>query len=154
MERAREAALVERMKRSLARAAGAPYDPPDAEVEQANVPVPDFAGHVALPIAMAAGALLDAGLHGSGLPSFLALGLGLSHARIAARDWPSRGHYVAGAFAALIAAGLHMVVDRGLSAFEWAVLSLALVSAAMCVEGLLDRRLESPTSSARSRAIQ
>ena len=143
MERAREAALIARMKRSLARAAGLPEEPPDAEVEPTNVPEPDFVGHVALPITMAAGALLDAGLHGSGLPSFLALGLALSHGRIALRDWPVRGHYVTGAFAALVAAGFHMKIDRGISAFEWAILSLTVVSGAMLIEGLLDRRLES-----------
>ena len=141
-ERAREAVLLERVKRSLAEAAGASPTSPHADVPQTNIPVPDFTGHVVLPIAMATGALLDAGLHGSGLPSFLALGLAASHARIAARDWPFRKHYIIGALASLVAAVFHARIDRGLSAFEWAVITLAVLSTAMLFEGVLDRRIE------------
>ena len=100
----------------------------------------DPAGHLVLPIAMAAGALVDVMLRGSGTPSVLALALAVSHLRIALRDWPSRSYYLLGTLAASISAVQFMFVSPQ-QVLDWTVWFLILTSSAMLVEGLLDLRL-------------
>ena len=133
-ERAREAALLARIE---GRSPGHIDNPSMSEI-----PRPDFWGHLVLPAAMACGALADIPIRESGFPSFLALALGASHLRIAIRDWPDRKHYLLGAAAGFVGAAQHMMVGS-LSHLDWAVSFLMLVSTAMLIEGLLDRRLES-----------
>ena len=113
------------------------------EIEPATRLLPptyDPAGHLALPIAMAAGALADVMLRGSGTPSLLALGLAVSHLRIAIRDWPSRKYYLLGTLAASISA-IHFMFVSQPQVLDWTVWFLILTSSAMLVEGLLDLRL-------------
>lgn len=115
----------------------------DSAVEPLPPPSPppfDAAGHMILPIAMAAGALSDVLLRGAGLPSLLALALGLSHLRIALRDWPSRQYYLLGAVAASSSA-IHFIFVTPPQILDWAVWFVILTSSAMLVEGLLDLRL-------------
>ena len=100
----------------------------------------DPAGHVILPIAMAAGALADVMLPGSGAPSLLALALAMSHLRIALRDWPSRRYYLLGAVAGSISS-VHFMFVTPQQILDWTVWFLILTCSAMLVEGLLDLRL-------------
>lgn len=132
-QRAREAALLARIREAPA--------PRVVEDSLSAIPTPDFWGHLVLPMAMAAGAMIDIPLRGHGFPSALALSLAASQLRIATRDWPARGHYVIGFMAALAAAVSHMVIGR-ISATDWAFSALLLISAAMLVEGWLDRGRE------------
>ena len=132
--RAREAALLARVQnRELLRV---------VETPMSEIPRPDFWGHLALPVAIACGAFADIALRGSGLPSFLAIAVAASHLRIAIRDWPTRKHYLLGAAAATVGAVQHVFIAT-VSPLDWAVSFLMLLSTAMLIEGLLDRRLES-----------
>ena len=88
---------------------------------------------IALALDMLKAAFLPPAVRGISLAG---IGLMAGSLWIVVRDWP-----LAGALAALIAATLHMSIDR-IGAPEWALLFLALVSAAMLFEGVLDRRLE------------
>ena len=107
-----------------------------------EIPHPDFWGHLALPVAIACGAFVDIPLRGSGFPSVLAIAIAASHLRIATRDWPERKHYLLGASAAAVGAAQHMFIAP-VSPIDWAVSFLMLMSIAMLIEGLLDRRQES-----------
>ena len=107
-----------------------------------EIPPPDLWGHFVLPVAIACGALADVMLRASGRPSFLALAIMASHLRIAIRDWPDRRHYLLGAMAAAVGAVQHVFIAHT-SRLDWALSFLLLVSLAMLIEGLLDRRLES-----------
>ena len=132
--RAREAALLARIEsREIPRIDVAPMS---------EIPRPDFWGHLALPVAIACGALVDIPFRGSGFPSVLAIAIAASHLRIATRDWPERKHYLLGALAAAVASVQHMFISQ-VSALDWAVSFVLLLSIAMLIEGLLDRRLES-----------
>ena len=132
--RAREAALLARIQnRELLRI---------DETPMSEIPRPDFWGHLALPVAIACGAFADIPLRGSGLPSFLAIAVAASQLRIAIRDWPTRKHYLLGAAAAAVGAVQYVFIAT-VSPLDWAVSFLMLLSTAMLIEGLLDRRLES-----------
>jgi len=106
-----------------------------------HVPVapPDVLGHFILPVAMAAGALADLRLIGTGFPSALALSLALSHLRIETRDWPVRKHYLGGVAAALVMAGAFTLVRAADQVFWLASFGVVIFSV-MTIEGLLDRR--------------
>ena len=132
--REREADLLARIEGRAVR--------PVKETPMNEIPCPDFWGHLALPVVIACGAFADIPLRGSGLPSFLALAVAASHLRIAIRDWPDRKHYLLGAAAAAVGAVQHMFIAT-VSPLDWAVSFLMLLSIAMLIEGLLDRRLES-----------
>ncbi len=108
------------------------------------VPVPlfDSLGHLALPLAIGCGALVDIGIRGAGLPSFLALALAASHLRIALRDWPSRRYYLLGTVTASMSA-IHFMFVPQQQALDWMIWFLIAVCTAMLVEGLLDYRLAS-----------
>jgi hypothetical protein len=137
LTRAREA-------RFLAQMAAMRGEAPKVEIEAprsgTEVPCFDTLGHLALPLAIACGALVDVAARGSGIPSFLALALAASHLRIALRDWPSRKHYLLGTLAASISAA-HFIFVPQHEALDWTVWFLILVCAAMLVEGLFDYRL-------------
>ncbi|HVL65887.1 MAG TPA: hypothetical protein VM364_01365 [Vicinamibacterales bacterium] len=113
----------------------------DATTEGLRPPLVDPLGHLVLPLSMAAGALIDVASRGTGAPSLLALAFAASQLRIVTRDWPYRRHYLVGALAGGVASVHYMFVslDRGA---DWALVSLILVSSAMILEALLDRRLE------------
>jgi hypothetical protein len=118
----------------------------EIEAPRSGIEVPRFdtLGHLALPLAIACGALVDVAARGSGIPSFLALALAASHLRIALRDWPSRRHYLLGTLAASVSAVHFMFVPQH-QALDWTLWFLILVCAAMLVEGLLDYRLTRST---------
>jgi hypothetical protein len=132
LTRAREARLLRRLT-------GQPDLDVPVDEKRPTIPTPDFWGHLVLPLAIACGALVDILVRGQGVPSFLALGLAASHARIAVRDWPFRKHYLIGVVAAATAAIQHMLIR---STPEWGFWFLILVSLAMAIEGALDLRAE------------
>ena len=104
------------------------------------IPRPDFVGHLVLPTAVAAGALVDVVFRSDHLPSAMLLAVACSHLRIAVRDWPARGHYLAGAVAASVGSLLRVI--GGVSPLDWLAAVLLLVGAANLFEGWMDRGLE------------
>jgi hypothetical protein len=141
LTRAREARFLAQMAAMRGEAPKAEIEAPRSGIE---VPRFDTLGHLALPLAIACGALVDVAARESGFPSFLALALAASHLRIALRDWPSRKHYLLGTLAASISAVHFMFVPQH-QALDWTLWFLILVCAAMLVEGLLDYRLTRST---------
>jgi hypothetical protein len=112
----------------------------DAPDEIAPLPGFDTLGYLVLPIAIVCGALADVALRGTGLPSLFAAAIAASHLRIAWRDWPARGYYLLGAFAAAIST-VHFAFVPAERTFDWFVWFLMLTSAASLVAGLMDYRL-------------
>jgi hypothetical protein len=142
VESRRQLLREERLASKVAALSGQDASPVETEPELTRTAPPafDLAGHIGLPIAIAAGALADILLRGSGTPSLLALSLAASHLRIALRDWPSRRYYLLGTVAATTSAVQFMFVTPP-QVLDWTVWFLILASSAMLVEGLLDLRL-------------